>query len=75
MVTIEASQTSPRLIRFDWVTILVGFCDANWACNKDDSRSTYGYAFSFGSGVFSWASMKQSTVALSIVEAEYVSAT
>ncbi|KAI5330093.1 hypothetical protein L3X38_029490 [Prunus dulcis] len=52
----------------------VGFCDADWAGSEDDSRSTSGYAFSFGSGAFSWASVKQNTVALSTVEAEYVSA-
>ncbi|KAI5312594.1 hypothetical protein L3X38_041767 [Prunus dulcis] len=53
---------------------LVGFCDADWVGSEDDSRRTSGYAFSFGSGAFSWASVKQNTVALSIVEAEYVSA-
>uniref|UniRef100_A0A6N2K750 Integrase catalytic domain-containing protein n=1 Tax=Salix viminalis TaxID=40686 RepID=A0A6N2K750_SALVM len=53
---------------------LVGFCDADWAGSEDDSLSTSGYAFSFGSGVFSWASVKQNTVALSTAEAEYVSA-
>ena len=40
--------------------------------SEDDSRSTSGYAFGFGSGVFSWASLKQNTV--STAEAEYVSA-
>ncbi|CAL9010688.1 unnamed protein product, partial [Prunus brigantina] len=55
-------------------TTLVGFCDADWAGSEDDSRSTSGYAFSFGSGAFSWASVKQNTVALSTAEAEYVSA-
>ncbi|CAL9018208.1 unnamed protein product, partial [Prunus brigantina] len=54
--------------------VLIGFCDSDWAGSEDDSRSTFGYAFSFGSGVFSWASVKQNTVALSTAEAEYVSA-
>ena len=53
---------------------LMGFCDADWGGSEDDSRSTSGYAFGFGSGVFSWASMKQNSVALSTAEAEYVSA-
>jgi hypothetical protein len=57
----------------DQSATLIGFCDADWAGSEDDSRSTSGYAFSFGSGVFSWSSVKQNTVALSIAEAEYVS--
>ncbi|BBN67359.1 transposable element gene [Prunus dulcis] len=42
--------------------------------SEDDMRSTSGYAFTFGSGVFSWASVKQQCVALSTAEAEYISA-
>ncbi|CAL8174593.1 unnamed protein product [Prunus armeniaca] len=57
----------------DKFAILIGFYDADWAGSEDDSRSTYGYAFSFGSGAFSWAFVKQNTVALSTAEAEYVS--
>ncbi|XP_070675824.1 secreted RxLR effector protein 161-like [Malus domestica] len=53
---------------------LIGFCDSDWGGSLEDSKSTSGYAFSFGSGVFSWASVKQNCVALSIVEAEYISA-
>ncbi|KAI5341773.1 hypothetical protein L3X38_009648 [Prunus dulcis] len=37
-------------------------------------RSTSGYAFTLGLGMFSWASIKQNIVALSTAEAEYVSA-
>jgi hypothetical protein len=54
-------------------TTLIGFCDADWAGSEDDNRSTSEYAFNFGSGAFSWASVKQNTVALSTTEAEYVS--
>ncbi|KAI5314303.1 hypothetical protein L3X38_043479 [Prunus dulcis] len=54
--------------------VLVGFCDSDWGGSADDSKSTSGYAFSFGSGVFSWASVKQNCVALSTAEAEYISA-
>ena len=55
-------------------TLLIGYCDSDWAGSVDDMRSTSGYAFNLGSGVFSWASIKQHTVALSTTEAEYVSA-
>nr|DAD46300.1 TPA_asm: hypothetical protein HUJ06_004530 [Nelumbo nucifera] len=37
-------------------------------------KSTSGYYFSFGSGVFSWCSKKQKIVAQSSVEVEYISA-
>lgn len=53
---------------------LIGFCDSDWAGSVDDMKSTSGYTFSLGSGVFSWASKKQQTVAQSSAEAEYVSA-
>ncbi|KAM1775099.1 hypothetical protein ACFX12_044389 [Malus domestica] len=55
-------------------SILIGFCDSDWGGSEDDSRSTSGYAFTFESGVFSWASVKQQSVALSTAKAEYVSA-
>ncbi|CAL9002439.1 unnamed protein product [Prunus brigantina] len=55
-------------------TTLIGYCDSDWAGSEDDRRSTSGYAFTLVSGMFSWASIKQNTVALSTAEAEYVSA-
>ncbi|KAM1489207.1 hypothetical protein ACFXTO_032488 [Malus domestica] len=54
--------------------MLIRFCDSDWGRSVDDSKSTSGYAFSFGSEVFSWASVKQNCVALSTAEAEYISA-
>ncbi|XP_068319623.1 uncharacterized mitochondrial protein AtMg00810-like [Pyrus communis] len=38
--------------------VLIGYCDSDWAGSEDDMKSTSGYAFSFGSGAFSWASIK-----------------
>ena len=51
-----------------------GYCDSDWGGCLDDMKSTSGYCFSLGSGVFSWASKKQQSVAQSSAEAEYVSA-
>ncbi|MCO5611850.1 hypothetical protein L7F22_066109 [Adiantum nelumboides] len=50
---------------------LVGFCDSDWVGDIDGRRSVTGYCFSQGSGVISWISKKQPTVALSSIEAEY----
>ncbi|KAL0341478.1 UNVERIFIED_CONTAM: Retrovirus-related Pol polyprotein from transposon RE2 [Sesamum calycinum] len=44
---------------------LVGYTDSDWAGSVDDMKSTSGYTFSLGSGIFSWASKKQATVAQS----------
>lgn len=54
---------------------LAGFSDSDWGGSIDDMRSTSGYCFTFGSGVFSWSSKKQETVAQSTAEAEFVAAT
>jgi hypothetical protein len=54
---------------------LYGFSDSDWAGSLDDMRSTSGYCFNFGSGVFSWCSKKQEIVAQSTAEAEFIAAT
>ena len=53
---------------------LTGFYDSDWAGDVDSRRSVSGYCFSLGSGVVSWVSKKQPTVALSSTEAQYKSA-
>ncbi|KAL0556644.1 hypothetical protein IC582_005158 [Cucumis melo] len=57
-------MTNPK--RSHWVVF-------DWGGNVEDHKSTSGYVFSMGSGVFSWTSKKQSVVALSTTEAEYIS--
>ena len=53
---------------------LEGYVDSNWAGSAINRKSTLGCCFSMGSGVISWFSRKQSRMALSIAEAEYVGA-
>ena len=51
---------------------LAGFCDADWAGDEDERRSTTGYVFTFQGAPVSWNSKKQPTIALSTTEAEYM---
>ena len=51
---------------------LLGYSDSDYANCPDTSRSIGGYCFSLGSGMISWSSRKQSTVADSSCYAEYI---
>jgi len=52
-----------------------GFVDVDWARDMDQRRSTSGYVFNLFGGAVSWMNKKQSMVALSTTEAEYMAAT
>ena len=51
---------------------LLGYSDADWANDMDDRRSTTSNVFTMSGGAISWLSQKQTTIALSTAEAEYV---
>jgi hypothetical protein len=51
---------------------LQGYADADWAGSAVDRKSTSGCCFTLGSAMVSWCSRKQSSVALSTAEAEYI---
>jgi hypothetical protein len=48
------------------------FVDADYGGCRDTRRSTSGFVFTMAGGAVSWSSKRQTTVALSTVEAEYV---
>ena len=54
---------------------MIGYTDSDWASEIETQKSTSGYAFHLGTGVFSWSSKKQQVVALSTAEAEYIAVT
>jgi hypothetical protein len=51
---------------------VVGYVDADYACEVDDRRSTTGYVFTLSGGPICWKSTLQSIVAMSTTEAEYM---
>lgn len=51
---------------------VIGYADANWAEDKTDRKSNSGYVFEVNGGVVSWSCKKQTCVALSTTEAEFI---
>jgi len=53
---------------------ITGFTDSDWAGDTTDRHSTSGYIFLHGQTAISWKAKKQSLIALSTTEAEYIEA-
>ena len=51
---------------------LVGYCDADFAGDKIERKSTSGSFQFLGDNLISWYSKKQATITLSTIEAEYI---
>ena len=51
---------------------LVGFSDSDWVGDLNDRKSTSGFIFQVNGTAVSWRSKKQTCVALSTAEAEYM---
>ena len=53
---------------------VTGYCDASFETDKDDTKSQTGYVFVINGGAVDWRSKKQTTIAMSATEAEYIAA-
>ena len=51
---------------------VIGYSDSDFARCVDSRKSTFGYLFLLGEGAISWKSAKQSVIASSTMEAEFV---
>ena len=52
--------------------VLEGYSDANWISNDKDSKSHSGYVFTLGGAAVSWKSSKQTFIARSTMESEFI---
>ncbi|GKB60097.1 retrotransposon protein, putative, ty1-copia subclass [Tanacetum coccineum] len=48
------------------------YCDAGFETDRDDTKSQTGYVFILNGGAVDWKSSKQSTIAMSATESEYI---
>ena len=60
------------LFYFGYPAVPEGYCDANWISDSKDSKSTSGYVFTIGGAAVSWKSSKQTCIARSTMEAEFI---
>ena len=69
-------RTKDSFLVYGWEDELsvVGYTNASFQTDKDDSRLQSGYVFRLNGGAVSWKSSKQQTVADSTTEAEYIAA-
>ncbi|PHT37062.1 putative plastid-lipid-associated protein 13, chloroplastic [Capsicum baccatum] len=49
-----------------------GYSDANWITESNEVKSTNGYVFTTGRGAVSWKSSKQTCIARSTMESEFI---
>jgi hypothetical protein len=56
----------------DSEVVITAYCDADWGGDLIDRRSTTGYCIFINGNLISWNTKKQTTVALSSCEAEYM---
>ena len=54
--------------------VVIGYTDASFQSDKDDSKSQSGFVFMINGGDVTWKSSKQETVVDSTTEAEYIAA-
>lgn len=52
--------------------VLEAFCDVNWVTYNDKVSSTSGYVFTIGGGAISWKSTKQTCIARSTMESDFI---
>ena len=62
------------LVFQDESLVPIGYTDSEFQSDRESRKSTSGYVFTFGGGDISWQSVKQSSIADSTMEVEYIAA-
>ena len=52
--------------------VLEGYNDANWISNSNEIKSTSSYVFTLGGAAIAWKSSKQTLIATSTMESEFI---
>ncbi|PHT97140.1 hypothetical protein BC332_33933 [Capsicum chinense] len=52
--------------------VLEGYSDTNWITGSNEVKSISGYEFTIGGGAVSWKSSKQTCIARSLMESEFI---
>ncbi|KAA0058424.1 putative Polyprotein [Cucumis melo var. makuwa] len=52
--------------------VILGYSDANWISSTKDTKSTSDYIFTLDGGAVSWKSSKQTCIARSTMESEFI---
>ena len=52
--------------------VLEGYSDANWISNSYETKPTSGYVFNLSGGAVAWRSTRQTIIARSTMESEFV---
>ncbi|GJS94880.1 hypothetical protein Tco_0801848 [Tanacetum coccineum] len=69
------SRYQQNLGESHWIAVknILKYLRTSWETDQDDLRSWTGYVFMMNGGAVDWKSFKQSTTAMSSMEAEYIS--
>ena len=62
------------LVYQDEILVPIGYTDSDFQSDIESKKSTSGYVFTLGGGAVSWRSVKQSSIADSTMEVEYIAA-
>ena len=62
------------LVSQDESLVPIGYTDLDFQSDRESKKSTSGYVFTLGGGAISWQSVKQSSIADSTMEVEYIAA-